>query len=552
MKRKPLARLQRRSCHALTIAEERTERNQGPNVSRNIPLSLLAAGALAASLVAGPRADAASGPTRGEIDCQQAMARGLGRFTVALAECVMQCEAGARAGSNPVSDCLLDDNASFAGATAACVQEAEAEASAEIASGCGRACPRCYSGGDCEFEAEGRVAGQTIGAGFAASRLLYCDDSSSADGLTAGEAGCQDAAVESLATLIRVQSDCYARCKGQELSGSIPSGQCDPPAPADPATAACIARAEQHASTQIDEACVIPGELPECYARFGLNDAPSFVRSGEGGFAQSLPVTFCTPPDPTAVYSLALGDSLAVDVQNYPEQLLAKAQTQLPALQLVDIACAGATTGGMLGQGQNCICYGDICVVHHQTLLPYPHGTQLAEAQAFLLSHPGQVAFVTIDIGPNDIFRCPYPWDAACLAPMYTNLSAILAELRSTAGPETPIVGMNFYNPLLWTWLLGPAGEALAMQSNPVVLMVNDGFETTYGAAGVPVADVETAFATTDFTTTKDTVSYGELPLNVANICDWTRACDTSGGDFHAKPVGYGVIAQAFADVLGF
>jgi len=29
MKRKPLARLQRRSCPALTIAKERTERNEG-------------------------------------------------------------------------------------------------------------------------------------------------------------------------------------------------------------------------------------------------------------------------------------------------------------------------------------------------------------------------------------------------------------------------------------------------------------------------------------------------------------------------------------------
>jgi hypothetical protein len=104
-----------------------------------------------------------------------------------------------------------------------------------------------------------------------------------------------------------------------------------------------------------------PGELPECFTQFRLTDAASFIRFGEAGFKQSLPVTFCMPPDPTAVYYLALGDSLAVDVaaQNYPERLLAEARTQVPPLQLVDIGCAGATTAGMLGEGEICRLAGE-------------------------------------------------------------------------------------------------------------------------------------------------------------------------------------------------
>jgi hypothetical protein len=119
-------RLRRRSRPAVTIAEDTTQQlGASPHVSRNASLWLVAAGSVAACLMMGHRAVAATLAPGGEVHCQQAMARGLGRFVVALAKCVMRCEAGARAGDNPVSDFRPP----YARATAACVQEAEAKAS---------------------------------------------------------------------------------------------------------------------------------------------------------------------------------------------------------------------------------------------------------------------------------------------------------------------------------------------------------------------------------------------------------------------------------------
>jgi hypothetical protein len=66
-------------------------------------------------------------------------------------------------------------------------------------------------------------------------------------------------------------------------------------------------------------------------------------------------------------------------------------------------------------------------------------------------------------------------------------------------------------------------------------------------AAGDPVAYVEGAFATTDLSLVSGT------PRNVVNVCAWTRMCAPPplGPDIHPNTAGYGVIAQAFADVVG-
>jgi lysophospholipase L1-like esterase len=72
----------------------------------------------------------------------------------------------------------------------------------------------------------------------------------------------------------------------------------------------------------------------------------------------------------------------------------------------------------------------------------YPDGcTQLAEALQFLEQHRGDVAFVTIDIGANDLLG------PSGIGPLLTNLPIILAELGAAAGPNVPIVGMNYYDP---------------------------------------------------------------------------------------------------------
>ena len=82
----------------------------------------------------------------------------------------------------------------------------------------------------------------------------------------------------------------------------------------------------------------------------------------------------------------------------------------------------------------------------------YPHGSQLAQTVAFLHAHRRFVSLITIDIGGNDVALCVFSLDQACLADglarVNQNLPVILSALREAA-PGVPIVGMNYYDPLL-------------------------------------------------------------------------------------------------------
>lgn len=255
--------------------------------------------------------------------------------------------------------------------------------------------------------------------------------------------------------------------------------------------------------------------------------------------------------DKAKLYYVSMGDSLAASVQpigdpadlyrtneGYAEQLLVKARARSPKLSLVKIGCPGESTGTMIR--------GGICT--------YSHGSQLDEAVAFLKAHRPFVAFVTIDIGAND-FPCQ---EAQCVpdgvAAIQANLPTILAALREAAGPGVPIVGMTLYNPFLAAWLLGPDGQTFAQLSQQQVSgPVNGLLRAIYGGSGAAVADVEGAFSSNDFATIVSLPGVGDVPINVARICQWTWACvpPPLGPDNHANAEGYGVIAGSFAQALG-
>lgn len=166
----------------------------------------------------------------------------------------------------------------------------------------------------------------------------------------------------------------------------------------------------------------------------------------------------------------------------------------------------------------------------------YPHGSQLAEAVNFIHAHRQFVRLVTIDIGPNDLFR------GGGVPAIAANLPLILVALRDAAGPGVPIVGMNFYDPFLAdVWFAQPAGLPAEVAS---IVALNNFFDAIYAAAGDPVADVETAFSTTDATLV------GGTPVDVLRICAWTWECSPAH-DIHANATGYGVIAHAFEAALG-
>ncbi len=250
------------------------------------------------------------------------------------------------------------------------------------------------------------------------------------------------------------------------------------------------------------------------------------------------------------LYYLSLGDSLATGVQpigapdrefrtdeGYSDQLHAIAAARLPGLQTVKLGYPGESTTTMVEGG----------------LTTYPHGSQLAEAVAFLRDHGGSVAFVTLDIGFNDLPAYNVNAIPAGLASVSRNLPGILATLQEAAGPDTPIVGMSIYDPFLSLWVGGPEGREQARVSVwEGVVPINAHMAEIYRGAGLTMADVEGAFSTTDFETMVPLDGFGDVPTNVARVLEWTWAGTPPplGPDLHANRNGYRVIAEAFARIV--
>jgi lysophospholipase L1-like esterase len=246
---------------------------------------------------------------------------------------------------------------------------------------------------------------------------------------------------------------------------------------------------------------------------------------------------------------LALGDSLAAGYQpigdpendhrtraSYPDQLWLMARQHYPNLQLRNLGCPGENTETIRIPGDRC---------------PYEHGSQFGEALAFIELHGDELAFITIDIGFND-FECSSGLE--CLFPGIANIEArlpsILADLEAAA-PDVPIVGMNIYDPFLTLWLDGD--ETLARQSVVAIELINEALGRVYAEAGIPVADVETAFAIDDWDTLVPMAGHGDVPRNVALLCERTWQCHEPplGPDRHANVLGFRVMADAFAHELG-
>jgi lysophospholipase L1-like esterase len=244
------------------------------------------------------------------------------------------------------------------------------------------------------------------------------------------------------------------------------------------------------------------------------------------------------PASSKATYYLSLGDSLAQGYQptggplqsgnappgynqGYADELFKLTRASHEQLREVKLGCGGETTTTFR--------VGGICA--------YGKGSQLAEAAAFLHEHGEEVAFVTIDIGGNDLLS------GGGLSEIAANIPVIVETLRAAAAPNVQIVAMNYYDPFVApVWFETQSLAALQSEAASVVAF-NDFLEGIYGMFGVDVADVEAAFSLTDVT-----IQPSGLPANVQRACEWTWIC--SVGDIHANNEGYAVIARAFAEEL--
>jgi lysophospholipase L1-like esterase len=246
------------------------------------------------------------------------------------------------------------------------------------------------------------------------------------------------------------------------------------------------------------------------------------------------------------VYYLSLGDSVAASFQpkgpqneGYSEQLFEIEQAHVPGLQLVKLGCVGETSQAMIDGGGFC---------------PYQHGSQLADALAFIEAHPGQIGFVTLTIGVNDLGVCQQHdarYDPACLPRAFDrvagNVRLILNLLRVATGQGVPLVGAVVFDPWIGLWIAGPRGQRVALANHEVFAALNDVLEDAYADTGALGADMWEAFQADDFTPVRSR-PFGIVPTNVARSCAWTWSCVL--GDVHPNTVGYGVLAGAFADAL--
>lgn len=245
------------------------------------------------------------------------------------------------------------------------------------------------------------------------------------------------------------------------------------------------------------------------------------------------------------VWYLSLGTSLAAGVQADPETgenvvtevsypgLLAEILRQdVPQLQHVNLGCPGENSETFI--------HGGIC--------EYRENSQLDAAVAFLRRHRKSTGLITIDLGANDILGCVNDGviDPECfeetVVQLSTNLGFALEPLRDAAGPNIPIVGMNYYNPLLVFWFEDPD---LAVTTAILQAEINGALEGVYAVFGAPVADVSDAFVSGDFFSDANN---NTVPDNVDLVCAWTWMCAFQ--NIHPNVAGYEVIASAFVDVL--
>jgi lysophospholipase L1-like esterase len=254
-------------------------------------------------------------------------------------------------------------------------------------------------------------------------------------------------------------------------------------------------------------------------------------------------------------YYVSLGDSAAAGYQpngshshGYADQLHQRIQATVPQLQLLKLGCPGETAESLIS-GRRSPC-------------DYPSGSQLNEATNFMLSHPGKIAFITINIGVNDVLERCLKGPLLLINPLCVrqtmpglqrDLASIVETLRDAA-PGVPMAGMSYWDPFLGLWTFDPLlGKVVAVIDHQSMQELNAGLATTYQDEGALLADVAAPeyFNTGDFTHLVST-RWGKVPVNVANACRWTWFCTGTPfqGDPHPNATGYGIIADAFQAVL--
>jgi lysophospholipase L1-like esterase len=246
----------------------------------------------------------------------------------------------------------------------------------------------------------------------------------------------------------------------------------------------------------------------------------------------------------SAPYYVALGDSLstgggATPGHGYVYDVVGWARARVPGLQLENLGCGGDSTTRMIE--------GGLCT-------KYTTGDQLGDAEAFLSAHPGEVKFVTIDVGGDDIVGCAGTGkiNPICvkrgLENVEHNMPVILEGLRSAGGANLPIVGMTYYDPILGDYVRSAEGETTARESIAILKSLNKELTSAYHRFHVKFATIDKTFQSTDWNLS-GSYEGKTLPQNVADICNWTHMCEAEP-NIHTNDSGHELIAARYEKLL--
>ena len=217
--------------------------------------------------------------------------------------------------------------------------------------------------------------------------------------------------------------------------------------------------------------------------------------------------------NPVPTYYVALGDSISAGdyasspLTSFVGLVYQHEMTRDPGLQLVNFACGSQAALDMISGSSLC---------------DYNVSSQLDHATSFLSAHRGQVRFVTLDIGINDVVQ------GSSSRQIFLNLLHILLSIRH-ADPGVEIVGMNYYDP----FLADPASTP-AWGTPAAFAALNSTIAGAYHYASVPMVDANALFGTTP-----------------ARLCALTFQCPNSPlQNIHPTDAGYAVLAKGFEAVL--
>lgn len=211
-------------------------------------------------------------------------------------------------------------------------------------------------------------------------------------------------------------------------------------------------------------------------------------------------------------------------------------------LRLRELGCPGESPATAISGSDGCY---------------HSRGSQLADAVSFLRHHRDQTGLVTIDLGFNQLSPCIHQefTNPVCVSAQLANvrqdLTYIVNQLLSVAGPNVTFVGLNHNDPFLASAVNRSHDVIFALDSATAIDELNRTLSNVYGAFNIPVANVAGAFANS-----RDTLvplsHVGTVPVDVARACTLTWMCHAApyGPNLHPNDAGYSMMAAAIMSVL--